>query len=308
MSPHYRHTQVGWVILGVVAAILAFVWSRLPPEAAAAARFPLLLVTALTRARLQRPDRRGGCRGDPPALRDRPRSQADPARRSEGLAGRPQPLVHRVGDPPGAGLRAVERVGTGRGGARSRQRPALPRRDGRAGRRSRRPSRGRRARPRRGRRRASTGRPRARAASSAGRRSPSCSSRSWSAWWARIFWFQVQPPSVTVRPDGLEVESPFYGKVFPASDITGISLDAGPPPCPGPDQRLCRRGLAAGPLPGRGAGRRAPLRRGGLRAVRPGAPAARASSSSTSASRRRRGRSTTRWPARGPSAWPRRAP
>ena len=48
MSPHYRHTQVGWVILGVMAAILAFVWSRLPPEAAAAAGFPLLLVTALT--------------------------------------------------------------------------------------------------------------------------------------------------------------------------------------------------------------------------------------------------------------------
>ena len=48
MSPHYRHTQVGWIILGVAAAILAFVWSRLPPEAAAAALFPLLLITALT--------------------------------------------------------------------------------------------------------------------------------------------------------------------------------------------------------------------------------------------------------------------
>jgi hypothetical protein len=39
-----------------------------------------------------------------------------------------------------------------------------------------------------------------------------------------LFWFQVQPPRVTVRPDGLEVQSPFYGKVFPASDVTGISL------------------------------------------------------------------------------------
>jgi len=48
MRPHYRHTQVGWVILGVLAAILAFVWSRLPPEVAAAAGFPLLLVGALT--------------------------------------------------------------------------------------------------------------------------------------------------------------------------------------------------------------------------------------------------------------------
>jgi hypothetical protein len=48
MSPHYRHTQIGWVILGVIAAILAFVWSRLPTEVAAAAGFPLLLVAALT--------------------------------------------------------------------------------------------------------------------------------------------------------------------------------------------------------------------------------------------------------------------
>jgi len=39
-----------------------------------------------------------------------------------------------------------------------------------------------------------------------------------------LFWFQVQPPTVTVRADGLEVESPFYGKVFPASDVTGVSL------------------------------------------------------------------------------------
>ena len=39
-----------------------------------------------------------------------------------------------------------------------------------------------------------------------------------------LFWYQVQPPRVTVRPDRLDVQSPFYGKVFPASDITGISL------------------------------------------------------------------------------------
>jgi hypothetical protein len=47
MGAHYRHTQVGWVILGVTAAVLALVWARLPPEAAAAARFPLLLVAAI---------------------------------------------------------------------------------------------------------------------------------------------------------------------------------------------------------------------------------------------------------------------
>ena len=48
MGPHYRHTQVGWVILGATAAVFALVSVRLPPEAAAAAAFPLALVTALT--------------------------------------------------------------------------------------------------------------------------------------------------------------------------------------------------------------------------------------------------------------------
>ena len=47
MNPHYRHTQAGWIILGLTAAILAFVWSRLPPEVVAAALFPLLLIAAL---------------------------------------------------------------------------------------------------------------------------------------------------------------------------------------------------------------------------------------------------------------------
>src|SRR5512139_2563799 len=47
MNAHYRHTQVGWVILGVAAAVVAFGWGGLPPEAAAAARVPLLLIAAL---------------------------------------------------------------------------------------------------------------------------------------------------------------------------------------------------------------------------------------------------------------------
>ncbi len=40
MNTHYRHTQVGWVILGFAAAVVALVWAGLPPEAAAAARGP----------------------------------------------------------------------------------------------------------------------------------------------------------------------------------------------------------------------------------------------------------------------------
>ena len=47
MSPHYRHTQVGWAILAALAAVFALLWVRLPPEAVMAARFPLLLVAAL---------------------------------------------------------------------------------------------------------------------------------------------------------------------------------------------------------------------------------------------------------------------
>ena len=47
MESRYRHTQVGWVILGVAAAVVALAWAGLPPEATAAARFPLLLGAAL---------------------------------------------------------------------------------------------------------------------------------------------------------------------------------------------------------------------------------------------------------------------
>ena len=44
---HYRHTQVGWVILGVAAAVGALVWARLPAEAGSAASVPLLITAAL---------------------------------------------------------------------------------------------------------------------------------------------------------------------------------------------------------------------------------------------------------------------
>jgi hypothetical protein len=40
-----------------------------------------------------------------------------------------------------------------------------------------------------------------------------------------LFCWQVQPPTVTVSRDGMEVHSPFYGKAFPASEVTGISLE-----------------------------------------------------------------------------------
>jgi hypothetical protein len=40
-----------------------------------------------------------------------------------------------------------------------------------------------------------------------------------------LFWFQMQPPRVTVGADTLEIQSPFYGRGFAASDITAISLE-----------------------------------------------------------------------------------
>jgi hypothetical protein len=47
MSAHYRHSQVGWVMLGVFAGTTLVVLTLLSGEAAAAARLPLLVVAAL---------------------------------------------------------------------------------------------------------------------------------------------------------------------------------------------------------------------------------------------------------------------
>jgi hypothetical protein len=217
MSPHYRHTQIGWVILGVVAAILAFVWSRLPPEAAAAAGVPMLLVAALALLVFS-------------ALTVEVDAEAIRLRFGIGLVRKSIPIGEVMGwqevrNPwytgwgirlgPGyvlwnvSGREAVElalangrrfRVGTDEPGALT---AALVRAKGET--------------------------PAWPPGSDAPRRA-----FGWKplalvlvpllAVLGALFWYQVQPPRVTVRPDGLEVQSPFYGKVFPASDITGISL------------------------------------------------------------------------------------
>ncbi len=46
MTPHYRHTQVGWMILGALAAVLAFVGMQVGREATAAIG-PLVVVSAI---------------------------------------------------------------------------------------------------------------------------------------------------------------------------------------------------------------------------------------------------------------------
>ena len=223
MSPHYRHTQVGWIILGVTAAILAFVWSRLPPEVAAAAGLPLLLVTAiillvfsaltvevdvetirlrfgigLVRKRIPIGEVRGW------------REVRNPWYTGWGIRLGPGYVLWNV-----SGWGAVElalasgrrfRVGTDEPAELA---AALARAKGEAP-----------------------------AWPPPGFGGPPADPRREFSWKplalvlvpllavvGGIFWFQVQPPRVTVRPDSLEVESPFYGKVFPASDVTGISLE-----------------------------------------------------------------------------------
>jgi hypothetical protein len=46
MGVHYRHTQVGWVILGVMAALAAFIMLRLPGPPATPSSLPVLVVLA----------------------------------------------------------------------------------------------------------------------------------------------------------------------------------------------------------------------------------------------------------------------
>jgi hypothetical protein len=40
-----------------------------------------------------------------------------------------------------------------------------------------------------------------------------------------LFWTQLRPPVVHVGPDGLRVDTPFYGATFPAGDIVAVSLE-----------------------------------------------------------------------------------
>jgi hypothetical protein len=222
MSQHYRHTQVGWVILGVIAAILAFVWSRLPPEAAVAAGFPLLLVAALTLLVFS-------------ALTVEVDAEAIRLRFGIGLVRKRIPIGEvkgwrEVRNPwytgwgirlgPGyvlwnvSGRDAVElALAGGRGFRIGTDQPAeltaaISRAKGEAP-----------------------------AWPPPGFDGPSVDPRREFGWKPLAlvlvpllglvgvaFWLQMQPPRVTVRPDGMEVQSLFYGKAFPASDVTSISL------------------------------------------------------------------------------------
>jgi hypothetical protein len=221
MSPHYRHTQVGWMILGVVAAILAFVWSRLPPEAAAAALFPLLLITALTvlvfSALTVEVDREavslrfgiGLVRKRIP-LADVSAWQAvrNPWYSGWGIRLGPRGVLWNV-----SGFDAVEltlpggrhfRVGTDEPAALV---SAITQAKGVA-------------------------------APPALADEPPPAPRGPVARWGWlvallaglalvgwVFWTQIQPPQVTVGPQGFAVDTLFYGRSFAAGDIIGLSLE-----------------------------------------------------------------------------------
>jgi hypothetical protein len=223
MSTHYRHTQVGWAILGFAGAIVAFVWAGLPAEAAVAARLPLLLIIALGVLVFS-------------ALTVEVDGDAIRLRFGVGLVRKRIPLrdvkswrevrnpwysgwgIHLI---PGSvlwnvsGFDAVElalgdgkrfRIGTDEPAALV---SAIAQAKGGTA-----------------------------AAPTAAPDEQPLEPRGGAAWrgWAialllgaalvgGLFWSQIRPPKVAVAPEGFEVETLFYGASFAAADVTSVSLE-----------------------------------------------------------------------------------
>jgi hypothetical protein len=219
MNAHYRHTQAGWVILGVAAAVVALGWTTVPEGAPLS---PMLVIAALVAILFG-------------ALTVEVDHEAVRLRFGVGLIRKRIPLRDvqawrevrnpwyagwgiRVG--PGvvlwnvSGLDAVElvlgdgkrfRIGTDEpaalAAAIARTMGTFPQAHAPA------------AEPLRG---ASEG-------------------VAWLHWLPAIglgvvlvlglFWTQLRPPRVHVGPDGLRVDTLFYGATFPAGDITAVSLE-----------------------------------------------------------------------------------
>ena len=224
MNAHYRHTQTGWVILGVAAAVVALGWAGLPPEAAAAARVPALLIAAVlvlvfgtltvevTQDAIRLRFGVGLVRKRIP-LRDVSswREVRNPWYAGWGIHLAPGGMLWNV-----SGLDAVElvlgegkrfRIGTDEPAALA---AAIARAKGEAP--------------------APVGAP----------EGPwSMGPRGGVAWKGgllalalgaavvgALFWSQMRPPKVSVAPDGFEVETLFCGASFAATDITSVSLEA----------------------------------------------------------------------------------
>ena len=228
MHRHYRHTQVGWAILGFATAVVALVWMGLPAEAGTAASLPLLLVAALVllvfsaltvevdddgillrfgiglvRKRIRLVDVKAWR-----AVRN-PWSAGWGIRLAPGyvlwnVSGRGAVELalasdrrFRVGtDEPATLVSAIERAKgetTSVPGASGEWRPSEP--PGRV---------------------------------------------AWKGWAVALalgvalagglFWSQLRPPKVTVGSRGFEVETLFYGASFDVADVTSVSLETRLPP------------------------------------------------------------------------------
>jgi len=222
MNVHYRHTQVGWVMIVAAAAAVALGWGAVPPEAAVAVRVPLLLVAALllfafgtltvevsedairlwfgvglVRKRIALRDVRSW------------RESRNPWYTGWGIRLGPGGVLWNV-----SGFDAVQldlgdskhfRIGTDEPAALV---SAITRAKGEAP--------------------AAAGTPEG--------PGPAASVVSWKtglfvlalgvALVGAIFWSQIRPPKVSVAPDGFEVGTLFYGASFAATDITSVSLES----------------------------------------------------------------------------------
>jgi hypothetical protein len=217
---HYRHTQVGWVILGVTAVATVLVLTWLPAEAASAAAIPLLLTAVLVLlvfcSLTVEVDREAiRLRLGIGLLRKRMgltdvsswRAVRQPWYTGWGIRLGPGYVLWNV-----SGFDAVElaladgrrfRVGTDEPDALT---SALTQAKGLA------------AVP------APPDEPKARPRARIGRGFVAALLLGIAlvGW---IFWSQIQPPTVTVGPTGFEVDTLFYGRSVPATDIVGIFLE-----------------------------------------------------------------------------------
>jgi hypothetical protein len=219
MDAHYRHTQTGWVILGVAAAVVALVWATLPegvpvaPMLVIAAAIALLFGTLTVEVDHEAIRLRFGIgviRKTIP-LRDVQacREVRNPWYTGWGIRLGPYGVIWNV-----SGYGAVEL--------------ALPQ--------------GKRF-------RIGTDDPAALAAAITAMKGgfaqdsaplepspwPQPRRTAWLVWIAAIgigallvlglFWTQRRPPVVRVGPDGLRVDTLFYGATFPAGDIVAVSLE-----------------------------------------------------------------------------------
>jgi len=219
MNAHYRHTQAGWVILGVAAAVVALGWTTVPEGAPLS---PMLVIAALVAILFG-------------ALTVEVDHEAVRLRFGVGLIRKRIPLrdvqaSREVRNPwyAGWGIRVGPGVVLWNVSGLDAVELALA--DGK-------------------RFRIGTDEPAelaaaiARARGTFAQTSASATALSapegfaWARWLppivvgvtlvgvAGLFWTQRRPPSVNVGPEGLQVDTPFYGATFAADDVTAVSLE-----------------------------------------------------------------------------------